>query len=459
MLLHPQLLPSAIGLVLLSYILSPTLAQSSTSCPPGTFATPKKCVKCPPGTYQPQSNSTSCLPCPAGTFNIFKGAQGIDLCEPCIPNTFNTKKGATSPSQCQRCPPGTVSVAGASKCVTCPPGTFVTLPSGASERYKRGYNFCPPFTTDFSGRRTNNPDCAFPRRTRCRPCPKATFSNSTNTRECTRCPPNTFAVLGSTECKGCSRPGIQCVQGKKERECRSFQVNDGSTVECRRCPPGFIGNQGIGGSQCVPCPPGTFKGRSMTRCMKCEGEKVIADNGAACLDAMPNIPCPSNFFRHNLGYCTQCERWERFNAKKQICQECPRNRESNGGVDRKCRPCPPGRERKKGSQTGCLCKPGYKFNTSTRMCEKCPAGTRESSSMCYPCRAGSFSNAGSEECQLCQFNFVAPEPGMAKCERCPRGFVPNPVRGCVSAATNCPAGQTRELDRNGFLVGCDAKSS
>lgn len=445
-------------LSLLLILLAGTLVDSSTPCPAGTFTTPNKCEKCPPGTYQPNTSSTSCIPCPPGTFNIFKGAQGIDLCEPCKPNTFRRKPGATSPSACQRCPSGTASVAGASKCVTCPPGTFVALPSGAAERYQRGYNFCPPFTTGSRGSRENNPDCAFPRRTRCQKCRKATFSNSTNSRQCTRCPHLTFAVAGSTECRGCTRPGIQCVQGKRERECMSFKFNDGSMTECLDCPPGFIGNQRDGGSKCVPCPPGFFKDRRLNRCLKCEGEKVLIGRGTACLDAVPNTPCPSNYLRHKLGYCTRCERWERVNAKKRICQECPANRESEGGLDSKCRPCLPGMERPKGSETGCICKPGHVPMSKGKGCEKCPAGTARSFSTCYPCFPGTYSNTGAEECQPCPFNFVAPERGMAKCERCPRGFVPHPVRGCVSAATNCPAGQTRRLDENGFLVACVATS-
>lgn len=446
----------ALASVLFFLLFPLALAATQSSCKPGTFFSSNKCKRCPPGTYQPLPATTACLPCPAGTFNIFRGAQGVDLCEPCIPNTFNPSRGATTPSRCRKCPSGTVSVSGSARCVTCPPGTSVTLPDRGAESYSRGYDFC---RSRFNRRSRNCYAGSYPRRTRCTPCPKGTFSTTSNALSCTRCPSGQFATAGSTSCVGCDRPGIQCVQGKGERPCMAAQFNDGSVQECSFCPPGMIGNMRIGATRCVPCPPGTFKSSHSGGCRPCNGDRFLALNQTRCFEGAPNTPCPSNFFLHAAGFCSQCGTNERLNKGKKICVECPANRISNGGIDTKCRPCPANAKRARGAPS-CACEPGYRsFSTTTDFeCEPCPAGTRWSGG-CFPCRPGTFSaTPGNVECRPCKFNFVQPLPGQTKCERCPRGMVPNAARGCVSSATNCLPGEKRIVDANNIVVACSVTS-
>lgn len=442
-------------------------AQDASSCTPGTFFDFRKCRKCPAGTYQPFRGSTSCIPCPRGTFNIFKGAQGVDLCEPCKPNTFNPSTGATSPSMCKKCPPGTASISGSARCITCPPGRFVALPGRVTENYRRGYNFnCSP-------RRQTGlppPSCYpgdLPRRSICAKCIGDSFTNVTNALRCERCPSDLRANADNTGCGGCSRPGVFCRQGLaigtvQESPCTSFTINDGSKRLCEPCPGSMIGNSEIGGTECVPCPPGTYKPFARSPCLQCS--KTVVANGTRCEEVNPGAPCPPNFFRNAEGFCAQCSRTERLNTKKMICQDCGSDRESSGGIDRTCSRCPANSFSDASARifsgcSFCRCRPGsIPLQSCPVRCMKCPPGTTSRSTsrgfLCVACESGTIApNEGSSECVPCPFNLV-PNSERSKCVRCPRGMVPNPVRGCVSAMTNCPAGQKRIVDRNGIIIGC-----
>ena len=81
-------------------------AAACTLCLPGSYSNEgaSACSLCGAGTFASKSNSSSCLPCPAGTW--------------AGPALF---PGATS---CAICPPGTYSLEGASFCTACPAGTF-----------------------------------------------------------------------------------------------------------------------------------------------------------------------------------------------------------------------------------------------------------------------------------------------------------------------------------------------
>lgn len=461
---HCPITPNMFSVIFFLSLFLFVSAQDVSSCTAGTFFDSKKCRKCPQGTYQPFNASTSCIPCPPGTFNIFKGAQGVDLCEPCIPNTFNPTSGATSPSMCRKCPSGTGSVSGADRCMSCPLGSFLALRNGDAENYRRGYNFCSGF------RNPRDPSCyagAYPRSSVCRKCSSG-FTDTPNALRCTFCPFGATPNSDRTGCEQgvCSKPGVACFPGKGEVPCKSFRVNNGSSLLCNACPPGFIGNSMTGGTHCVPCPPGTVRSKLRGACLPCR--KTVVENGTICTTINPGGPCPDNFFRHADGHCARCEIWQRLNRDRMVCEECPVDQISNGGADDTCQPCPKyatrppyklqifsARTRVTGDRCDCSSGTERVAPTSSE-CRLCKPGTTSSGSgMCFACPTGSFAEkAGLSECKPCRFNFVAPDRGQSKCDSCPRGMVPNPIRGCVSAATNCPAGLRRVVDANNVILAC-----
>lgn len=447
------------------------IALDASACGPGTFFASSKCKKCPRGTYQPLNASTSCIPCPPGTFNEFTGAQGIDLCEPCKPDTFNRARGSKSRSKCKQCPPGTASVSGSTKCLTCPPGTFVSLQNGRPENYRRGYNFRCGLkqTSDF--RLVPEPSCYagnYPRKTVCKRCRSpSSVTTTTNARACGGCPRGFSPTLNNTACKPgvCPNAGVTCFPGKREVACKSFRVNDGTSLQYNACPPGLIGNTQRGATKCVPCPPGTYRLRLRMNCIRCR--KTVVENGKRCEDVNPGAPCPDTFFRHADGHCVQCGRWQRLNLDKMICEECPVDEDSKGGNDDTCRPCPANSMRPPYSltistsiprETGnvCECKPGAEpIAAGSNECRLCSPGTSSRGNGCRDCPTGRYApKEGMSECLECLFDLVAPERGQTMCNSCPKRLVPNSIRGCVSASTNCPVGSQRIVDENNVITAC-----
>lgn len=67
-------------------------------CKSGSSISGSSCKICPPVTYQNRDVASGC---PAGYFNEFVGAKGMDLCDPCQAGTFGSKRGALciTPSQ------------------------------------------------------------------------------------------------------------------------------------------------------------------------------------------------------------------------------------------------------------------------------------------------------------------------------------------------------------------------
>ena len=58
------------------------------------------CDQCSEGTYE---SAGACVDCPAGKFNIEKGASAENDCTLCAPRTFNPSPGATTSTACQAC--------------------------------------------------------------------------------------------------------------------------------------------------------------------------------------------------------------------------------------------------------------------------------------------------------------------------------------------------------------------
>lgn len=396
----------------LASLLSLALGMDASSCVPGTFFNGKKCKLCPKGTYQYRKGKTSCTPCPPGTYFPFKGGPGRDVCLPCPAGTFSKATGAKSSKTCKRCRKGLSSAPYSSKCISCPPGTNVDV-CAFFQSVVNGV--CKDCIKDQCFQNEPKPKCV--------ECPALFFAPKRNSKQCGLCPLNSESPARARKCNKCPRKGCQ--------GCRNYDVYDPSFVDdtvfdigdierssgCRPCPAGQVGNKELGAARCVSCPAGTFK---------------KDDESGPC------TPCDS-------GDCVVCNKQQRYNPNKKICEACPPKQESAGGQATKCTRCPKGSI---GTREGCLCQPGWGPNGKGG-CRICPPGTQGPDYFffadCAPCREGSFApKAGTlfDKCRECPTGKLSSED-RTKCVSCPKGLNKLEQR-CVSPITNCAPGEVRE---------------
>lgn len=120
---------------------------------------------------------------------------------------------------------------------------------------------------------------------------------------------------------------------------------------------------------------------------------------------------PPNFFTSSTGACLQCSVFERYIKERNMCEACPKNSWSEGGVSTRCKPCPRGMvTNPEGDVRLCVCEEGSQFKEDSggSEFEKCPPGTANDSpgSTCTECTEGS----------------VAPKLGMANCRGLSKGI-------------------------------------
>lgn len=445
---------------LLSFLLLLSVSSAIDSCPPGTYRARSECVLCPTGTYQNIPGSASCKPCPAGYFNAFPGAPGLDICQPCKAGTFNPSTGATSAAACRPCPRGKDSLKGSERCVSCPKGKIISrcpVGRGLNEFLQPGY--C---TSWYPGGFVSELAVL-----KCRDCEPDSFNSRTNAKSCLPCPGTLSSGRGAERCHTCPpgrgrtfyRRGNRVVICSK---CLFGDVNDGSDGHCEQCPPGAQANRRRGGTTCVPCPSGTFKEETYGMCKRCtRGQNSDVRGATQCYP--DDTPCPTNFFQTKSGACHTCSKRQRYNRRKQTCEPCSHDEESDGALASTCRKCPAGMVGYSGpsqfvtgaASMGCVCKENLVI-TPGGSCEPCPAGAVKDGIDCKKCPPGTFApRPGMTECMPCPAGTAQRFPGQTKCTTCPEGLIPgateslfNPNIGaprCADPRTFCEPNETRLL--------------
>lgn len=424
----------------------------STECGPGTFLKNAKCQKCPPGTFQENNNATTCTPCPPGTYNPYRGAQGRDVCIECKQGTFNAQAGATSRKACKKCASGKVSPPGSPSCISCPAGKFISscnIPWDGSMEMKVFRGVCFGCVYSFGMRFCDRDG---PVKLRCADCAADTFSKGRNSFECQACPKDTTSVKGATACaprKPCP-PGSEPKIGGGCTKCNSLTFSKGGVSRCESCPPGYVANAKR--EKCVACPEGTFKGEDDFNCRKCKpGTNSSAKGATFCVT--DGTPCPPNFFRDRNGACSQCTNLQRFDKKKNKCVRCPERQVSTGGLDTKCTPCPQTTVFEESEyRAGCYCKPGWGYGDGEGpfggKCKKCRPGTAsELGFYCKECPKDTYApSSGLELCLPCPRGTRQPFLGQTKCIReppCRNGLVKSTKGFCVVPSTNCSPNHKR----------------
>jgi len=196
---------------------SPT---SCSICPAGTYSPDGQgCIACGPGTYSiatGQTNSSTCLSCPAGSFCSSPSANPVA----CLQGSY-CPVSSTMQSPCPagwycnssavaiRCPEGSSCSTGSTAPVACPAGTLCT-----------GNNTAPSV------------------------CPQGSFCSSGSSREI--CPPNFFCADGVTAASPCPPPSV------------TWGTGGTSYLSCQ-CPLGMYGRvTSPTVSSCASCPMGQF---------------------------------------------------------------------------------------------------------------------------------------------------------------------------------------------------------
>ena len=367
-----------------------------------------------------EPSSSKCVPCPAGRYNPFHGAQ--------------------SSSRCLRCPPGTTSAVGSKKCIKCPAGQSSSTGSPRCVTCWRGHfimNQCSP-----DGKRWT---------TKCTKCPKGMYSSGRNNVECTPCPAGTSTkAKGSWSqkfCKPCGTNGVKCSCQKKNiyhveepwNAISSFRPIGASV--CTNCPPGTRALTPFATKveQCIPCPLGTEHTR-FDGCKKCaEGMKSFGKGASYCRKKWSD-KCPSDSFKDAKGVCKRCPVGYAWNLMTRQCKRCPEGSTAGGGSETTCWKCifPTVPSPDSGS---CACTRGFFQDYYDSKCKRCPKGTKKEKEVhsdlecdgdcdilpehpsCQGCKEGNEWDDDSQTCQKCGKGLysqggddrcVVPQTGCAK---------------------------------------------
>lgn len=446
------------------------------------------CEACGTGMYAVGGKVYTCTSCGAGTYQDAVLASDCKTCQVCRAGWYQSGAcTATANRQCIACPAGKFSaVDGLTACEACGTGTYQDNANAT------GCKTCQPCAAGYSW----GDSCNATYNAACTRCGVGTFNPSNQTSGCTRCSPGTFQDgMGATQCKACVActanrflqsgcDGVSdgvcatctvCPQGKVVRACtnttdavcgntsncdrgRAVTVYDwigdaqkcqagkfllafdpsGSVAvkDCRPCPVGWAGLNGVYCERCGPLEEPYYQDRSS--CV-CKGDAVMNASGV-CV-------CPDGWYTQDGG-----------------CVPCGRNAYGLGGT---CRAC--------GAGT-------FTQGTGATACEACEFGKYRSSSVQLECQSCALRgwyapDAGAGDCVPCNETCATPgmqwdrwcpgdkTKGYSVCKVCPEGLPGNatwanisvdPVvtaRGLDECAYDCLDGFYRATTAGG---GCEA---
>eukprot|EP00960_Hanusia_phi_P078440 768817-Hanusia_phi.AAC.2 len=244
----------------------------------------------------------------------------------------------------------------------------------------------------------------------CQACEAGTFNDVYGALECSACPVDSFAPVGSVSCTLCSSVCGNCLGsglvpiGTMEGDCRcsvGFEFNAtelGCSTECVNGWSSYYASpdqvNSIAEGVCYPCPTGTY----WTADLKC-------------------TPCPAGMFNAVAGGSE--------------CQQCPPGSYSNQTGSSECTACPSGKysiTTGLSAVTDCItCNPGF----------FCSNGTR------YPCVKKTTSNTGAasaSECFCVEKHYMLSD---GTCVMCPNHHTCPDKCAAVNHVTNSPRLGTR----------------
>ncbi|XP_013390582.1 sushi, von Willebrand factor type A, EGF and pentraxin domain-containing protein 1-like [Lingula anatina] len=263
----------------------------SDICQPGTFSPngvdePDACSPCPVNQYQDKAKQTSCIPCPSGTFTVFKGAESVNKCKATCPPGYWSGTGL---QPCQPCEKNTyTSQTGSTKCTQCSSG-LVTRGKGSTSS-----NMCIDFNECSTRPCLNGAQChdLFDDY-RC-DCP-AGFTGKNceaNIDDCESVP----CQNGATCHDRINSYSCSCVPGYTGPDC-SINIDECAQNPCQN---GATCTDGVNDFNCA-CPPGYSGKRCQTDDDECASGPC--ENGGICTDGVNSYTCscPPGFSGPNCG--------------------------------------------------------------------------------------------------------------------------------------------------------------
>jgi hypothetical protein len=341
----------------------------------------KICWACLEGTYQPNTNATNCINCPAGTYNKNKGSGSIKNCLVCPGSLVSPEVYKECVS---KCPAGTYTVG--HQCLHCQPGTYSYL----------GATFCDVYGC--------NPGLYNGPNSQCIQCPIGKYSSIKGLSMCNDCPNGMYTdELGSIKCKDPQCPDGTYSTSKTSKICKDCEAGYYCKNSIRNaCPDGTYNSNTKQSdiSSCISsgCVSGTYSTSSTkkacsTSCVAgyyCNnGAKIACSKGTysplTTLSSPCTSTCPAGKSSYNasttISQCTNCIASSYSNGGDE-CKVCPNHLCSIEGASLCTSQCP----------TGYYALKGIFFNVYLCGCVPCPVGSYCVNDVKINCPAGTYNS-------------------------------------------------------------------
>jgi len=341
---------------------------------------------CATGKYKIDSGNGICTNCMSNQYSVQVGAT-TNTCQNCPENTIPRsdsalcicKAGWTVPNEggpYVQCAVGKYKVeAGNSACVHCIAGKYS---SGTGVQFENKCLECGVGkSTQGLDAQTTCVDCIVDKyavmfaSAECAPCIPGTYNKNVGSMRCVACVANTYSPIWEatlfSDCQNCPIGTSSPAGSTEQTHCICSAGWTRSTGSCVQCVDGKYKNV-MGDAACVHCLAGTYSANlGAHSCQVCAAGK--STNG---LDArsLPTdcIDCSAGTHTNDLTgrpECSQCVAGKySSSAGTAVCTDCIAGKYSItvGDTSDVCQECPLNTDSAKGSdsETGCICKPGYR---------------------------------------------------------------------------------------------------
>jgi len=421
-------------------------------CPAGTYnslpniADPSGCLTCPQGSYCP---SASMLPtsCAAGSYMIGIGASQQSNCVTC-PSGNYCPLGTITPSNCSA---GTynpvLNGTGIASCLACPAGEYcplaTTTPSVCSAGSYRGSTggaqqgdctTCP--TGNYCPASSVNP-------TNCSAGTYEPSTGGTDPTSCLTCPAGEYCPLATTTPSVCSAGSYRgSTGGAQQGDCTTCPTGNycpASSVNPTNCSAGTYepSTGGTAPASCLACPAGQYCPLATTTPSVCSAGSYRGSTGGAqqgdCTTCPTGNYCPAN------------------SVNPTNCSAGTYEPSTGGTAPASCLACPAGEYCPLATTTPSVCSAGsYRGTTGGAQqgdCTTCPSGNYCPASSVNPtnCSAGTYepSTGGTApaSCLACPTGNYCPISSVNP-TNCNAGtYEPSTGGTAQSSCLACPAGQ------------------
>ncbi|KAL8441974.1 hypothetical protein Emag_006751 [Eimeria magna] len=375
----------------------------------------------------------------------------------CEPGKYNPNPGASSIGDCIPCPAGYVCTGShlPEPDGPCSAGAYCTGGALSSRQYVAEVGYYAPEGSSMQYL-----------------CKPGSFAPHTGLAECYLCPPGWITTEeGQEGCRHCFE-GHYCPKAglSSAIKCPAGTYRDtghaASIAGCHQCPP-FMActHEGLGSKTFVNCEPGYYciYGSSSPRPENTSNDYDInkagpCPRGFYCEGDKPPVPCPRgtlglNEKQTNVDQCVECPGGTECAAlgglESEICPEgflCPVR---TVNARRKENLCPEGHQCQAGSDSGRECPKGtFAPFKGMAKCLKCPAGflceSRSTEYESQSCQKGHFCLEAATEATPCPIGTVGLATNLSSeslCLMCPPGhYCSSTSREDFPGVQECPAG-------------------